>query len=203
KSQAPELEAAYNRIFESLQGGEYIEGKGYKHGTWFRKAKTWDVMASLFGSDYDELELLYTQGKLKDQTKADFEALRDLRAELEETGISIDELELQLKELLTGTSVDSLSNGLIELFQNGKMAAEDFGKSFEEIMKNAIISGFKYRYLEEYMTPFFDELFALVESGVPEEDAITRLRQKYVKLGEDAADYWKTIQDVTGIDLSS
>src|SRR5690606_41953538 len=83
------------------------------------------------------------------------------------------------------------------------MFDEQLCKRFDAMIKHAIISGFKYRYLEEYMTPFFDDLFALVESGVPQDDVITRIRQKYVKLGEDAADYWKTIEDVTGIDLSS
>lgn len=199
KSQSTEVQAAYDKVFKALQGEEFISGAGYKHGTWFRKAKTWDIMASLAGSDYERLEKLYEQGKLKDTAKEDFEALKKLREELEASGVDILKLQEELSNLLTGTNSSQLSDTLIELFKNGKMAAKDFGDSFEDIMKTSLQNIFKYKYLEDQMKPFQDALFDLVNEGTPTEREIAELEQMYVQIGERAADYWKVLEDVTGV----
>lgn len=203
KKQSPEIQAAYERIFNSLQGQSSVSGVGYKHGTWLRKAKTWDIMASLAGAQYEELEKLYTQGKLKDQAKSDFESLRALREELKAAGISVDDLQKQLTELLTGTTVAGLADSLAELFENGKFAAADFGKSFEDIMRNAIISSFKVKFLQDKMQPFLDELGELMKAGTPDQTAIDELKKKYEAIGMWGADYWKELERISGIKLTN
>lgn len=203
KKQSPELQKAYDKIFSSLQGQDFIDGKGYQHGTWFRKAKTWDVMASLGGSDYNELEKLYSQGKLKDKAKEDFEALKALKEELEEAGLSVDDLQKSLNELLTGTSVSGLASGLADLFANGKRSAQDFGDSFESIMQNAIKSSFQAKFMEDAMQPFYEELAVMMEGGNLTGDQIQKLKDKYINLGEEYAKKWEDIEKVTGVDLSN
>ncbi|WGQ15571.1 tape measure protein [Sphingobacterium faecium] len=203
KKQSPELQKAYDKVFSSLQGQDFIDGKGYQHGTWFRKAKTWDVMASLGGSDYNELEKLYSQGKLKDKAKEDFEALKALKEELEEAGLSVDDLQKSLKELLTGTSVSGLASGLADLFANGKRSAQDFGDSFESIMQNAIKSSFQAKFMEDAMQPFYEELAVMMEGGNLTGDQIQKLKDKYINLGEEYAKKWEDIEKVTGVDLSN
>lgn len=174
KKQSPEVKAAYDKIFASLQGQEYASGKDSKHGTWFRKAKTWDIMASLAGSNFNELEKLYTQGKLADQAKKDFEALRELREELKAAGLDVEDLQNQLNEMLTGTSVEGLSDALSDLFANGKLAAADFGDTFENIMHKAIVNAFKYNVIQKAMAPLFDALSGMFENGaMPGEQQIT------------------------------
>lgn len=202
KKQAPQVQAAYDQIFKSLQGSQFISGVGQKDGNWFRKAKTWDVMASLAGSDYSRLEQLYSQGKLKDKAKEDFEALRKLREELEGAGIDVENLTAQLSEMLTGTTTSGLADSLSELFQNGKLAAEDLGQSFEEIMKRSITNSFKYRVIEEAMQPFYENLAELMRSGTPTQDQIDALRQQYMKAGQDAAARYKELEQITGVNLT-
>ncbi|GGH02737.1 hypothetical protein [Pedobacter zeae] len=202
KKNTPEIEAAYNRIFASIQGEQFVEGIGYKHGTWLRKAKTWDVMASLAGSDYAKLEQLYTQGKLKDQAKADFEALRALKEELEAVGVSVEELQQQLAELLTGTTVGGLADGLTALFQNGKMMAADFGQSFESIMRNAVVNSFKVKFLQDQLAPFFTQLAELMKGGTPTQEQIEALKAQYTAIGAQGAEQWKQLEKVFGIKLS-
>lgn len=202
KKQSPEIQAAYDKIFASLQGQSSVSGVGYEHGTWFRKAKTWDIMASLMGSDYDKLEKLYTENKLKDQAKTDFEALKQLREELKNAGVDVQDLQAQLNELLTGTSVSGLADGLSQLFENGKFAAEDFGQSFEDIMKKAMINSFKYKLLEDALTPFYNEFAALFTNGTPDQAAIDALRAKYVALGVEFGEKFKDLERVTGISFT-
>jgi DNA repair exonuclease SbcCD ATPase subunit len=200
KKQSPEVQKAYDKIFSSLQGEEYKTGTGYKHGTWFRKAKTWDIMASLSGSDYDDLEKLDAKGQLTGDAKTNFDSLKALREELDAAGISAEDLQNDLRQLLTGTSTSGLADGLASLFENGKRSAQDFGDSFEEIMKNSIMNTFKAKYLEDALQPFYEELSGLMEGGVPTEDQIAALKNKYVKIGEDADAYLKVIEEATGSD---
>lgn len=175
KKQSPELQSAYDKIFNTLQGEQSVEGKGYEHGTWFRKAKTWDIMASLAGKDYDGLEKAYTEGKLKDQAKADFESLKALREELKAAGFDIEDLQKQLNEMLTGTSVEGLSDALSDLFENGKLSAADFGDTFENIMRKAILSSFKLNTIQKAMAPVFDMLSGLFTDGkIPGEEEISK-----------------------------
>lgn len=203
KKQSPEIQKAYEKVFAALQGQSSVEGVGYRNGTWFRKAKTWDIMASLAGADYDRLEKLYSEGKLKDQAKADFEALRTLRDELEAAGLSVQSLQDQLKSLLTGTSAGSLADSLSQLFQNGKFAAQDFGDSFEEIMKNAIVNSFKYKVMEDAMKPFYDEFASLFLNGTPTESDIDALKEKYEAIGLQLGDQFKELERITGRSLTT
>ncbi|QNK63946.1 hypothetical protein H7F33_05490 [Pedobacter sp. PAMC26386] len=199
KKQSPEIQKAYDKIYSALQGEEFVNGVGYKHGTWLRKAKTWDIMASLAGSDYNKLEQLYTQGKLKDQAKSDFEALKKLKEELEAAGVSTAQLQEDLKQLLTGTSTSGLADSLTQLFENGKFAAADFADSFESIMQKAISNSFKYKYLEDAMQPFYNALGNLMSSGTPTKEQIEALKKQYATIGENAADYWKQLETITGV----
>ncbi|MCY4781454.1 phage tail tape measure protein [Sphingobacterium sp. UT-1RO-CII-1] len=203
KKQSPEIEKSYNKIFSALQSEEYIDDKGYKHGTWFRKAKTWDIMASLQGADYDRLEKLYSEGRLKDKAKADFEALRALRDELEKLGLSLEDLQADMNRLLTGTDAAALASGLHDLLENGVTnAALNAGKSFQDIMRNAIKATFQAKYLQDAMTPFYNELAAMMEAGTPTEKQIDALREKYESIAEKAAKEWENIEKITGQDLS-
>lgn len=203
KKQSPEIQKAYEKVFAALQGQSSVEGVGYRNGTWLRKAKTWDIMASLAGADYDRLEKLYSEGKLKDQAKADFEALRTLRDELEAAGLSVQSLQDQLKSLLTGTTAGGLADSLSQLFQNGKFAAQDFGDSFEEIMKNAIVNSFKYKVMEDAMKPFYDEFASLFLNGTPTESDIDALKEKYEAIGLQLGDQFKELERITGRSLTT
>jgi hypothetical protein len=202
KKQSPEVQAAYDKIFNALQGGSSKEGVGYEHGTWFRKAKTWDIMAALAGSDYDALAKKDAAGKLVGTEKTNFDALKALHDELDAAGISAEDLKKQLGELLTGTSTSQLADGLADLFENGKRNAQDFGDSFEEIMRNSFANSFKAKYLEDALQPFYDELTAMMEAGTPTEDEIQKLKDKYLEIGANADAYLKNIEAITGKSLS-
>ena len=203
KKQSPEIQAAYDKIFDSLQGGSSKEGTGYQHGTWLRKAKTWDIMASLAGSDYDDLAQKDAQGKLVGTEKTNFDSLKALHDELEAAGLSAEELKNQLGELLTGTSTSQLADGLKSLFENGKRSAQDFGDSFEDIMKNALLNSFQAKYLEDALQPFYDELATMMQNGTPTAAEIEKLKQKYIQIGLDSDAYLKNIEAITGKNLSS
>ena len=84
KSQAGQIEREYREVWEKLQREQYVSATHYKHGTWFRKAKTWNDYDSLAGKSYEEIESLYTQDKLTDSAKTLFEQLQKLKEEGED-----------------------------------------------------------------------------------------------------------------------
>ncbi|MFQ9020318.1 MAG: hypothetical protein ACLR6J_00470 [Parabacteroides merdae] len=72
KNQAGQIEKEYKQVWEKLQQEQYITATHYKHGTWFRKAKTWNDYDSLAGKTYEEMESLYTQGQTDRISKSAF-----------------------------------------------------------------------------------------------------------------------------------
>ena len=62
--QTGDISKEYAEVWAKLQDEQYISASHYKHGTWFRKAKTWNDYASLAGMSYEDIESLYTQNKL-------------------------------------------------------------------------------------------------------------------------------------------
>lgn len=71
--QSGSITEEYDEVWAKLMGEQYIEKVNYRHGTWFRKAKTWNDYGSLSGKTYEEIESLYTQNKLTDSAKILFE----------------------------------------------------------------------------------------------------------------------------------
>lgn len=200
KKQSPELQKAYDKVFTSIQGQEFVEGVGSQHGTWLRKAKTWDIMASLGGSDYAKMEELYMQGKLKNQAKSDFEALRSLREELKQSGIDVENLQEQISGLLTGTSVEGLSDVFAGLVEGGRLSAKDLGDSFESILKKSIVNSFKYNVVQKAMEPLYAQLSALTANGkTPSEKEIQEWKDKAEALGLSLSAQWDSISKITGV----
>ena len=92
KNQSAEISKEYAEVWEKLQNEQYISATHYRHGTWFRKAKTWNDYADLAGMSYEEIESLYTQDKLTDTAKVLFEQLKSLKEEGEDVAGMIDDL---------------------------------------------------------------------------------------------------------------
>ncbi len=53
-----------------------------------------------------------------------------------------------LKEMLTGTTSDSITDSILEGFKNGKRGARDFADDFEVMMKDALFQSLKFQALE-------------------------------------------------------
>ena len=140
-----------------MQGEEFISGKGYKHGTWFRKAKTWNIYSSLAGKSYDDIEKLYTEGRLEEMVAKLFEQLKALKEE----GADIDQMLADqaesMREAWTGTTSDSIADSILQGFAEGKRSAADFADSFEEMLNNAVLQGIKLRALEEPLRQWYEK----------------------------------------------
>ena len=200
EKQSGVIEKEYAEVWEKLQGEQYITATHYRHGTWFRKAKTWNDYGSLAGKTYEEIESLYTQDKLTDSAKVLFEQLQKLKEEGEDVAGMIDDLNEEMKESFTGTTVDSIADSILQGFAEGKRSAREFADDFQEMLNNAVLQGVKMKALEEPLRQWYESFSAASQNGLTAEN-IADLKAQYDKIIEDAAKQLEDMEKVTGITL--
>lgn len=200
EKQSGAIEKEYAEVWKKLQGEQYITATHYRHGTWFRKAKTWNDYGSLAGKTYEEVESLYTQDKLTDSAKVLFEQLQKLKEEGEDVAGMIDDLNEEMKEAFTGTTVDSIADSILQGFAEGKRSAKDFADDFQEMLNNAVLQGVKMKALEEPLRQWYESFAAASQNGLTAEN-IADLKAQYDQIIEDAAKRLEDMEKVTGITL--
>lgn len=192
----------YDRLLQQIQGEQYISGVGYRHGTWFRKAKTWNEYSSLMGKSYEDIEKLYTEGKLEEKVARLFEQLRALREEGVDIDQMLDDQEESMREVLTGTTTDSIADSIIQGFTGGKRSAKDFADDFQEMLNNAVLQGIKMRALEEPLRKWYESFAEASGAGLTESD-IADLKAQYDKIVENAAKQLEDMERMTGNKIDS
>lgn len=202
KRQASQIEKEYAEVWKKLQDEQYVTETHYKHGTWFRKAKTWNDYDSLAGKTYEEMESLYTQGKLTESAQTLFEQLRKLKEEGADVADLIDDLNQEMKEAFTGTTVDSITDSIIRGFAEGKRSAKDFADDFQQMLNNAVLQGVKMKALEEPLRRWYESFAEASQNGL-NADTIASLREQYNKIIEDAAKQLEDMERVTGTTIGN
>ena len=191
----------YARLMAEIQGEEYISGKGYKHGTWFRKAKTWDIYSSLAGKSYEDIEKLYTEGKLDEKVAKLFEQLRALKEEGADINQMLADQDEAMREVFTGTTKDSIADSVIKGLAQGKRSAKDFADDFQEMLNNAVLQGVKMKALEEPLRKWYESFAEASGNGLTEAN-IADLKAQYDKIIEDAAKRLEDAEKITGLSIT-
>lgn len=199
-----DIQKEYDELFAKIQGEDYIDSKGYKHGTLFRKAKTWNNMASLSGKSYEDIEKLYEEGRLEDDVKTMFEQLKELKDE----GADVADLWLEsieaMKEAFTGTTYDSLVDSILSAFESGKIGAEDLASTFGDLMKKSLLETFKMQYLEEPLRNWYNQFAEYAQSGNSlSKDEIEALRSYYNSIMQTANDQYEAMKEASGLDWTA
>ena len=183
-------------------GEEYISKTNYKHGTWFRKAKTWNDYESLSGKTYEEIEKLYTQDKLEGAAKTLFERLKQLKEEGADVVDMMDDLKTEMNEAWTGTTSSAISDSIMQGFLNGKKSAIDYADDFEDLMRNAMMKSIQMKYLEAPLQKWYEKFAQDSETGLTS-DKIAELRKAYDQIIESAAKEAENLEKITGIGMAT
>lgn len=192
----------YSQLLAKIQGESYVSGVGYRHGTWFRKAKTWNEYSSLAGKSYEDIEKLYTEGKLEDKVAKLFEQLRALKEEGADINQMLADQEEAMKDAWTGSTTDSIASSILQGFAEGKRSAADFADSFQEMLNNAVLQGIKMKALEEPLRRWYEN-FAEASGGGLTAENIANLREQYDKIIADAAKQLEDMEKVTGVTIGA
>lgn len=195
-----EKQDVFNKVMAELGNNLYDTGETEEQRGGFLglSKKTVKVFASLAGMSFEEIEQLSMKGQLTEQAEELFQQL----VKLKEEGKAVEEQLKAIEETLTdiftgGLTASGMADGIIAEFQGA-------GSQIEDILKNAILSGFKYRFLEEPLNEFIDQLSIDAQSGgelTPQE--IQNARDRYAALTQAGYDHLEMLEEATGIDLST
>ena len=192
----------YQQVWGKLMNEQYVSGTGYKHGTWFRKAKTWNEYSSLSGKSYQQIEGLYTQDKLDGAAKILFERLKALKEEGADVVEMMDQMNEQMRENWTGTTATAISDSIVQGFLDGKKSAADFAADFEGLMRTAMLQSVKMKYLDAPLRDWYERFAAESENGLSQEK-IEELRKAYDQIIESATKEAENIEKITGISMGA
>lgn len=202
KLQQSSIDREYRQVWNKLMGENYISGQGYKHGTWFRKAKTWNEYSSLAGKSYEDIESLYTQDKLDGAAKTLFERLKALKEEGADVVGMMDQLNEEMKESWTGTTSSAISDSIMQGFLDGKRSAADFADDFKGLMRQAMMQSIQMKYLEAPLQKWYEKFAQDSETGLTS-DKIAELRKAYDQIIESAAKEAENLEKITGIGMAT
>ena len=142
----------YHELFNELNSGKF------KYKNYFGNGRT------LIGKTYEELEQLFTEGRLGKQGNTLFEQLQKLVEEGEDVEAMLEDLEQQWKETWTGTTQESIADSIISGLQSGYTAVEDFAGDIEKLLQGAILNAIKYQVLQEPPQQLYDQFANFAES---------------------------------------
>jgi hypothetical protein len=193
----------YQKILDQLYQQQYVSGEHTKSGFLGLSTKVVKDYSSLYGKTYEELEQLFNSGQMTDKAKSLFQELEKLKSEGDDINSELDDINEKIKETYTGTTSDSLLDGIVEGFKNGLRSASDFADNFQELMTNAVLNSLKYQTLEEPLQDWYNTFSQLTQSGdMLTSDEIDQLQKAYDNIISNAADQFDSLQKITGLSLS-
>jgi DNA repair exonuclease SbcCD ATPase subunit len=199
------FQAYFEKKMADLAESLYVDStKTVKGGFFGLGKKEVEVFKSLAGKTFEEIEELFTKGQLTEEAAKLFQELKKLKEEGKQVEEQLKEIENQMRNIFTGgATAEGIAESIIQGFRQGKRAVEDFAEDVEELLRRAILNGFKYRFLGAPLNELLDQLFEDAQSGdglTPEE--IDRFTEAYNNITGKALDALKDLEAATGMTLS-
>jgi tape measure domain-containing protein len=159
----------------------------------FLKKMLEQVGASKLPTDLKELQRLMDEGRLDSKTEVIVKNLIDVAA-------AAKDLANNLKAETIGSSLDSIADDFIGALTDG---TQDFGKTFEDVIRTSILNGFKGRLIQQQLQGFYDDFAKATAEGGLSGDEIEALRKTYLTASEKAKKDFADLEKATGISLST
>lgn len=190
-----------------LQEGTEVTGqRKEKYGGFLglgKKTRLVDVTTSLAGKTYEDLEKLYTEGKMNEATRALFENLQKAKTEVDDINELMKEIDETIKDKMSGSiQASSISDNIIQGFKDGKRAVSDFADSAEDIIRNALLSAMSATVLEEPLRELVAKFREDAKDGLSE-DEINQFKAGYSAIVQSGLDSLKEVEKVTGVTSGS
>jgi|GEM_PF-3069198 len=185
-----------------LTAGQALSTKKYSFG---------GIDTSTFNTLEDYKDLLldiklnggYFNGK--EVVESDMKALEAFIDEYDKLDEQRKQLLEETKQFYTGTTAESIADGIVDGFIQGKRSAADFANDFNKLMQQAVINSFKGKILDEALTNFYDEFYSLAghESDFQlTSEEIDQLRKDWESMIGGMADQWEQLQQITGQNIN-
>lgn len=129
----------------------------------------------------------------------------ELIAEYEKYAEQLEAIAQKQREILTGSTYDSVVDSLASAFDDGIVSAEEFTSKFGDLMKKQVLNALKMQSLEKPLQEFYKQFALASESdGKLTAEEVANLKTMYDKIAVDAKtkfdDLNKIMKDA-GLDL--
>ena len=110
------------------------------------------------------------------------------------------QLEQTYEQTLTGTTAESITQSIVQGFQDGYTTVADFADNFENVMKTAILNGVKSAFLDNQLQEWYQQLSKDLEKpgGITKTD-MTDLQSQYDNIITNANNAVTTAEQIAGI----
>lgn len=198
----------YEFILKQLQEQSFVAGKTTEqYGGVFgigKKTRSTEILESLAGKSFEDLEKLFISGQLTGKAKELFELLQQIKKEGEDLDQLLADTIRETQQILTGTTAESITDSIAQGFADGKYAVADFADDFEALMKNAIIQSLKAKALEGPLQKFYEQFALAAESeGALTESEIANLNEYFNSIIENARQGFEDLQKITSVNFGS
>ncbi|WP_312340631.1 hypothetical protein [Sphingobacterium sp.] len=198
-----EILSDYEYVLQKIlnEGTEVTGQRKEKYGGFLgvgKKTRLVDITASLAGKTYDDLEKLYTEGKMNDATKAMFENLQKAKKEVDDINELMKEIDEQVMDKMTNSlRASTLSDSIIQGLKDGKRAVIDWSEDINGIVQDALLSAMKATVLEEPLMELVKKFREDSKDGLSD-DEINKFKEGYNQAVQNGLDALKEIEKITG-----
>jgi TP901 family phage tail tape measure protein len=125
---------------------------------------------------------------LTDSTRNAIRAALDDIYEAEEKIFQYDK---EYRELITGTTTESIADSIADGFSRGLDSAEVFADTFEGLMRQALENTFKREMISKYLDPWYEKFYTFAEDGLTAGE-ITTLDFMFSQIVKDAESLYES-----------
>lgn len=197
KKYATDAAKEAEEIMAKIQSQSYVSDVKYTHGTWFRKAKTENIMSSLAGKNFADLSQLLAQGKLEGEVKALVERLVELEKQGYDASKALENLFDEENRGITGTTADAIANGIINGFKSGKKSSKEFTDDFKGLMEDSLLSSFRNDYLDAAIDGFYKDFAKAASDGLTDGEILI-LENQYAKIIDGNSSFLDAMSKIRG-----
>lgn len=184
-------------VAELLGAGEYVEKK-IARGFSIWSFKPEDV--ALTDELFDKLEKINGEKPLTGDAKTAYEQLVKLREEYGSIEEAQRQLQIELKNQVTGTTAQSIGDAIKTAALEGRDTFASVADDIEGFLRNAIIAGMNTKIIEPEIQKLQDKLYDFLGDGVITQDEKDSFQQMYANVSEAANQYLDLVNQ-TGEDL--
>lgn len=151
---------------------------------------------------FDKLELLNSQQPLTGDAKNAYEQLKKLRDEYGSFEEANRQLEIQLKNAITGTTAQSLADSIREGLKSGKKSFADFANDIEGFLREAIMAGISAKMIEPKIQELQDALADMMGDGILSAEERAQFQEMYMAIVNSSQEYMDIVNQA-GVGLTT
>lgn len=151
---------------------------------------------------FEKLEKINAEHPLTGDAKTAYEQLKKLRDEYGSFEEANRQLEIQLKNAITGTTAQTLADSIREGLKSGKKSFADFANDIEGFLREAILAGISAKMIEPKIQELQDAMAEMMGDGILTPEERQKFQEMYMAIVNSSQEYMDMINQ-SGINMTT